>query len=131
MTENEPQNTGQERLAELEGLLARKSEELNKANDLLAKVDADLKQAVAGYRTMLAKTNPDVLPELLGGETIAALDSSLARSKELVGRIKSRLEEQAGSIRIPAGAPQREGVDVEGMSPREKIRWGIVRGSAK
>jgi bisphosphoglycerate-dependent phosphoglycerate mutase len=131
MAENETPNTGQERIAELEGLLAGKDEELNKANDRLGKLDDDLKQAVASYKTLIVKSNPDVLPELLSGESITALDNSLARSKELVVRIKSKLEEQVMAMRIPAGAPQRKDLDTGDMSPREKIRWGIVKGSPK
>ena len=144
MAENE-QKTGQERISELEGLLAGKAEELNQAssrlaeleksvteaNDRLGKLDGSLKQAVAGYRTMMVKSNPEVLPELLSGETMEALDDSLVKAKELIGKVKSGLEAQAASTRIPAGAPQRAGLDMGSLSPREKIVYGIGRVKSK
>jgi DNA anti-recombination protein RmuC len=108
------------RLAELEKSMAE-------ANEKLENLNGSFKQAVASYRTLMVKSNPEVLPELLEGETIEALDKSLSRARELIGKVKSGLEAQAAAARIPAGAPQRAEPDPGSMSSREKIRWGLTK----
>lgn len=128
-----------EREAELEGMLAAKNEELARSSSRLVELELSfkesggrleevsgrLKKTVAGYKTLLATANPDVLPELLSGESLEELDMSLARARELTGRIKANLEEQARKGRVPAGAPARGPLDDSRLSSREKIVRGL------
>jgi hypothetical protein len=101
------------------------AESMAKKKDQIATLDGSLKQAVVSYQTLITRSNPDVLPEMLVGDTIAALDGSLAKARELIGKIKTGLETQSKAARIPAGAPLRAPADLTSLSPRDKIRFGM------
>jgi hypothetical protein len=90
-------------------------------------LDCSFKQAVISYKTLITKANPDVLPEMLTGESIEDLDASLGKARELIGKIKTGLETQNKAARVPAGAPQRGAPDTSSLSPREKIRLGMEK----
>jgi DNA repair exonuclease SbcCD ATPase subunit len=87
----------------------------------------DLKEAVSRYKTTLEKENPEVLPDLIQGETIEELTSSLVKAKALTDKVKTNLEEKAREVHVPAGAPQRTEIDLESLSSTEKIKEGISR----
>ncbi len=139
MSENETKNNGAAvqtaekpdergaRITELEGLLAAKTDELSKAGARLADLEKTVAGAVASYRTVIVQSNPDILPDLIAGETIEALDGSLERARALIGKVKAGLEAQKAAARIPAGAPPRTPADTSSLSPREKIRQGVER----
>ena len=141
------------RITELEGLVAEKDGELepkdrritelgevlsDRENELtvlkqtiadleaaLAETRSSLARAVSSYRTMLVQANPDVLDELITGDTIEEIDQSLENARALIFRVKQGLEEEASRARIPAGAPQRTPPDLSALSPREKIQYAI------
>ena len=106
------------RIAELERLAA---ESTRQADHL----EASLKQAVTGYRNLIILSNPEVLPELISGETLESLNDSLSKARELTGKVKENLVAQARLTRVPAGAPVRGEPDTSGLSSREKIQRGI------
>jgi hypothetical protein len=91
----------------------------------LQKLEGSLDKAIAGYRLMLIKDNPDILPELIAGDTIEILDSSLHKARELTGKIKEKIEEKRTAERIPIGAPTRSLPDTDSLSPEEKIKYGL------
>jgi hypothetical protein len=101
------------------------AESIAKKKEQVAALDGSLKQAVISYQTLITRSNPDVLPEMLAGDTIAALDGSLAKARDLIGKIKTGLEIQSKAARIPAGAPLRAAADLSSLSPRDKIRFGM------
>jgi len=139
--------------AEPESLVAQKDEELAKANARLIELEqivvgkdgeiADLKQAeaeleerlsalsnslaeaVASYRTVLVQASPEVVEELVSGDTIEAINESLAQAKDLVSRVRQGVEAEIASARVPAGAPERTSPDLSALSPREKIQYAI------
>ena len=129
------------RITELEKQLASKTEELSKAGTRLAELekaaidagkradllDGGLKKAVGGYKSLIIQANPGILPELISGETIEALDTSLEKAKELTAKVKAGLEAQIAAARIPAGAPLRGAADVSTLSSREKINLGVEK----
>jgi hypothetical protein len=96
-------------------------------NARLEKLEADLGKALCGYRTVLIKENPDILPDLIEGESIEALDLSLTAAREITEKIKTRLEAQQAAERIPGGAPVRTPLDMETLSSHEKIIQGLER----
>jgi hypothetical protein len=131
----------QARITELQGLLIGKTEELTKAaqrlaelentvteaNERASKMEGSLKQSVKSYKTLITAANPDVLPEMLAGESVEELDASLGKARELIGKIKTGLESQSKATRVPAGAPQRGAADISGMTASEKIRVGMEK----
>jgi hypothetical protein len=119
------------RISELEGLLAGKTEELTKAGIRLAELEKAAAGAVSRYKAVIVQSNPDVLPELVTGESIEALDGSLAKARELIGKVKVGLEAQKAAARVPAGAPPRGPVDTSSLSSREKINLGVEKARGK
>jgi len=138
---------------ELEGLIAKKDEELA-ANDLrireleqamserdnqiatlkqslaelelrLTELNAQLSQAVSSYRALVIKSNPGVPEELVTGDSIEAIDKSLAGAQNLIGKVRKELEAEIAGARVPAGAPQRGTIDLSALSPKEKIQYAI------
>lgn len=131
--------TGEDRVKEVEGLLAERGEALNKANariaeleqtvaasgDRLGQLEGSLKQAIASYKTLVVRSNPVVLEELITGDSIEAIDQSLQSAKALVSRVKSGVEAEISRAKVPAGAPPRTRSVPQALSPREKIQQGI------
>ncbi len=129
------------RVKELEGILASKDTELSQAkekittlekaatdtNTQIDALDGSLKKAVIGYRTLIIQNNPDILPEMVTGDSMEALEGSLAKAKDLTNKIKIGLQNQAKNTRVPAGAPQRGPTDNSGLSPTDKIKQGLNR----
>ena len=137
--ELEPSEVSKDRVVELEGLIAQKDEELSRANDRLTeleqavaesndklnKLNESLNQAVSSYRALVIQSNPDVLEELITGDSIETINNSLASAKELIGKVRSGIEAEILSAKVPAGAPQRAPIDLSALSPREKIQYAI------
>lgn len=136
----------QDRVAELEGLVAQKDEALTKANARISELEqtvtnldnemATLKQAmaeseeklteaVANYKDLVIQSNPEVPEELVTGDTIEAINESLEKAKTLVSRVRQGLETEIASARVPAGAPIRTPPDLSALSPREKINYAV------
>jgi len=142
-----------DRVAELEGLVAQKDEELAKANariieleqtvanldsevatlkqaaaeseEKLTTINHSLAEAVASYKALVAQLNPEVLEELITGDTIEAINESLEKAKTLVSRVRQGLEAGITAGKVPAGAPIRTPPDLSALSPREKINYAI------
>jgi len=126
-------------ITELEGLVAQKDEELTRANariteleqavaesdEKLTTIQNSLAEAVAGYKAMVVQANPEVLEELISGDTVDSINDSLNKAKTLVSRVRQGLETEISGAKIPAGAPQRTPPDLSALSPREKIQYAI------
>ena len=141
-------------VADLESLLAQKNEELAKANARLVELEqavaskdseiATLKQAeaelegrlttvsnslaeaVTSYKTMAIQANPEVIEELVSGDTIESINESLNKAKALVSKVRQGLETEISLAKVPAGAPERTSPDLSALSPREKIQYAIA-----
>jgi len=113
------------RVAELEGLVAQKEEELTKANTRITELGQAVNQAVASYRVLAVQANPDVIEELITGDTIDDINASLKRAKTFVSKVREGLEAEVAGAKVPAGAPQRTPIDLSALSPREKIQYAI------
>jgi hypothetical protein len=98
---------------------------LRKTSERLARLEAELSKATAGYRSMLINQNPEILPELINGENTEALDRSLITAKELTEKVRQQIEKKTNAERIPGGAPVRAAPDTESMNSLEKIIYGL------
>ena len=91
----------------------------------LSSVSDSLAEAVASYKAVVIERNPEVMEELISGDTIEAIDESLEKAKNLIGRVRQGLETEISQTKVPAGAPERRAPDVSALSPREKIQYAI------
>lgn len=137
--EGEAEQSQAPTITELEGLVAQKDEELTKTNariteleqavaeseEKLTIIQNSLAEAVAGYKAMVVQANPEVLEELVTGDTVDSINDSLSKAKTLVSRVRQGLETEISGAKIPAGAPQRTPPDLSALSPREKIQYAI------
>ena len=86
---------------------------------------------LVALKDALLRANPLIPAELLDASSLASLSASFQSAEQVVGSVRQRLEEEQRSAgqpwRIPAGAPVRAGVDVESLSPGEKIRHGLAQ----
>ena len=127
------------RVVELEGLVAQKDNELGSANARITELEqaiaesdkklvdtsSALSQVVSSYKALVVKSNPGVPEELITGDTIEAIDESLANAQTLIDTVRKELEAEIAAAKVPAGAPQRAPVDLSALSPREKIQYAI------
>ncbi len=120
------------RLIELEGVIANKDTEITTLKQAKGELEERLKtlsnslaEAVASYKAVVVKANPEVIEELIGGDTTEAINESLKKAKTLVSRVRQGLEAEISLARVPAGAPERTSPDISALSPREKIQYAI------
>ena len=120
------------RLSELEQAIASKDNQIAALKQSMAELEQkltdlenSLSQVVSSYRALAAEVNPEVLGELITGNTVEDINASLEKAKTLVSRVKEGLEAEIASVRVPAGAPERAPINLEALSPREKIEYAI------
>jgi chromosome segregation ATPase len=115
----------EKRIAELEASLreARQGSEASAAE--LARVEVARDQAVAKYLDMARALNPTIPEGIIAGETIEEIDASVDKGKAIVEAVKEAVEAEAREAKVPAGAPTRGSINLEGLSAREKIALGI------
>jgi len=115
----------EKRIAELEASLreARQGSEASAAE--LARVEEARDQAVAKYLDMARALNPTIPEGIIAGETIEEIDASVEKGKAIVEAVKEAMETEAREAKVPAGAPTRGSINLEGLSAREKIALGI------
>jgi hypothetical protein len=83
-----------------------------------------LTDAIKRYRDFALVTVPDAVADLVVGDTIDAIDASLAGARTLVDKVKAGLEASAAEI-VSSGSPERTGDDWRDKSPKEKIAHGL------
>lgn len=122
------------RVTELETSLKEKDTALGEAKKSLDAQAADIQSfktsyedAVKAYRKQAIGANQFFTEELVTGNTIAEIDASVTRVRDLLGKVKSGLEEDLKNVTVPAGAPGRTGPDTSDLSPREKIKTGLEK----
>ena len=120
------------RMLELEQTVAAKDEEIAGLRQFSAELEgrltalgSSLGEAVASYRAAVVQANPEVIEELISGDTIEAVNESLSQAKLLVSKVREGVEAEISLARVPAGAPERTSPDLSGLSPREKIQYAI------
>ena len=119
-------------ITELEQVVADRDSEVTalkqavaKSDEVLTDVRDSLAQAVSSYRALVVQANPDVLDELISGDSVEAINQSVEHAQHFIFKVKQGLEEEAARTRVPVGAPQRTLPDLSALSPGEKIRYAI------
>lgn len=113
------------RIAELEASLREVKTGSEAAAAELSQIKEAHSKAVAGYLDAVRLANPAIPRDIIVGDTIEEIDASLARATTIAESVRANLEARAKEARVPAGAPTRGEISVEGLSPREKIAAGI------
>jgi len=113
------------RIVELEASLSEAKQGSETVAAELVQVKGAHAQAVGKYLDAVKAANPTIPPDIIAGTTIEEIDVSVEKAQSIATAVKASLEAQAKEARVPAGAPTRESINVEGLSPREKIAVGI------
>ena len=128
----------QGKVTTLETEVVTKTQDIEALKGQLAEASTNFEGAKAAYayavedfKKLAAASNPLIPPEVIFGTTVEEVKASLARTNKLVANVQESLAKQAVASVVPAGAPQRTGPDVEGMSTKEKINLGLEQAKRK
>jgi uncharacterized protein YhaN len=115
------------RISELEASLseAKQAAESLRAEGVAISEARD--QAVSKYLEAARALNFTIPKDVIIGGTIAEIDASVEKAKAIADAVKATLEAQAKEAKVPAGAPTRGEISLEGLSPREKIAAGLTQ----
>jgi chromosome segregation ATPase len=119
-------------LAEKDALIADLQNQVSEAKQGSEAVTAELTQvkdayskAVSKYLDAVKLANPTIPGDVIAGSTIEEIDGTVAKALSIATAVKANLEAQAKEAKVPAGAPPRSEISLEGLTPREKIAAGI------
>jgi hypothetical protein len=113
------------RIAELETSLSEAKQGSEAVAAELAQVREAHGQAISKYLGAVRLANPAIPQDIIVGDTIEDIDASVQKAQSIAESVRANLEARARETRVPAGAPPRSEISVEGLSPREKIAAGI------
>jgi len=120
------------RLSELEQALAERDGQISTLKRSVAELETQMNglkdgqsQAIASYRALVIKSNPELPEELISGDSVEEIDKSLAGARALIDRVRQRLETEIAGAKIPAGSPLRTAADLSALSPQEKIQYAM------
>jgi hypothetical protein len=122
------------RIAELSQVLTlseTKGKELESTTAELSQLKEVHAQAVVRYLDAVRLANPTIPQDIIAGQTIEEIEASVEKALSIASAVKASLEAQAKEARVPAGAPARGEISLEGLTPREKIAAGIQQGSQR
>lgn len=92
--------------------------------DIGAHPTSDLEE----IRALILQANPDLVPELVGGESVADLMASVAPAKQAYANLADRLTPPSVPIaQVPAGGHQPLVIDIAAVPTAEKIRRGVAQ----
>ena len=114
-----------DQISVLEAALSTKSEELEKSGAVITELQEQSKVALAQYRDAIVQANPNIPAALISGDSFQALFDSVEKGKTVVEAVSVNLKAAAAIATIPAGAPERGEITLNGLSAREKISAGI------
>jgi len=123
-----------EALAEKSALADTREQELSTlrtagsaAEERIASLEGSLSEAISKYKERLCSAHPELLENMITGETIREIDDSLGSALLLVDKLKTSIAEQAKEVTVPAGSPERDGTCdfIWAMSAKEKIAYAI------
>lgn len=82
---------------------------------------------VARFRELILKANPDVVPELVRGDSLETLLDSVEPARTAFAGLVERLAKQSARsvVSVPAGGSMAPGIDLDVLPPIEKVRRGL------
>jgi uncharacterized protein involved in exopolysaccharide biosynthesis len=113
------------KLAELETALNETRLSLQARTGDYDRLKAALDDTVSAYRKLAVSSSPLYSDDLISGSSVEEIDASIKKINGLVKKMRSTLEAELKDLTIPAGAPERSAPDLSGLSPRDKIKYGI------
>jgi hypothetical protein len=119
-----PIDTG--KLTGLENALNEARKSLEARTGDYDRLKAALADTVSAYRKLAVSSSPLYSDDMISGSTVEEIDASIKKVNGLVKKMRSTLEAELKDLTIPAGAPERSAPDLSGLSPREKIKQGIL-----
>ena len=115
------------RIATLEAELIEAKTNLTSTTEQLTSAVKLSEQAAAKYLDLARTANPTIPGDVIAGASIEEIEASVERGKAIVEAVRKSMAAEASATRVPAGAPTRGEISTEGMSPREKIVYGIQK----
>ena len=112
-------------LATSDARVESQSAESETLRGLLEGTAGQVREAVGRYREAILAQEPELPADLIAGDTLEAIDASVAQARQTVAQVRQHLEHQAQALRVPPGAPARAGPDLSSLSPADKIRLGL------
>ena len=112
---------------ELRGRIAQLEEGIASRDSELAALKESLAGAVAKYRAAVMASAPGVPEEMLRGETVEEIDSSLELAQGIVAKVRQQFESDVAARSVPAGAPPRTPPDLSALPPGEKIAHALAK----
>ena len=100
-------------------------EEVEKSAALITGLQEQNTVALDKYRSALVAGHPDIPEALISGDSFQSLFDSVEKGKAVVAAVSDRLKAAVAAGTVPAGAPERGEIALDGLSPREKISAGI------
>lgn len=77
-------------------------------------------------RELVLRAHPDVIPEMVGGDSVASMLESVEPAREAYARLAETWEaSRPQAVRIPAGGGVKLPVDPGKLPAAEKIRRGL------
>jgi hypothetical protein len=119
----------EQRIAEISGQVESLTGERDAARQQAEALQAERDAARHGQldahrRALLAEHRGVIVEDLVAGNSVEELEASVERAQAAHTRIAEQLKAQAAA-EVGAGAPAREPVNVEGLSPAAKIAEGL------
>lgn len=119
-------------ITELEQVIVTKDSDIVTLKQAIVESDGkfdslndELKNVVVAYKVVVVQANPYIPEELITGNTIDELNQSVEKAKTLIAQVRTSIEAESASGKVPAGAPARTPPDLSALSPREKIQYAI------
>lgn len=119
-TDSEDTLVPEKRVRDLQSTADKLRNQVTNQEAQISHLQGQLTEAVSKYRDEVLQQHPEIPTELVSGNTVEEIDTSLGQARALVDKVR-----QHSAERVPPGAPARGGPDVSAMSPAEKISYGL------
>lgn len=102
-------------------------EHVDQAPGDATETDIDEPNHLDAIRQLVLRAHPDVVPELIAGESVETLLASVGPAREAYQRLASRIGAPPAVPAVPAGGDRPAVIDPDRLPSSEKIRRGLAR----